>query len=345
MPPQIPKPWETAMAAQNEIYGYVSTSQGIRYMAGWLSERLSNYGVGAMNPSEVALRCVIPDLVKCEPIYVTSEMQQLVYMAMETFDRTEMMHEDDFFLRSGFAYLDEPFMSLDAHGKRLAWRAVSWVFDDMWTADSNTYYNPEKQDEFAKRVMTGGKQAFVDNPDFTFEPVVRITLWSHMLDVDDYPYPPEVLEEARSRGQFWGVAHATAIPIKEISNMAVIVNEGDTLAAWLTFLRVMNRLMGEKIVVRSPQKPHRALRRESQRLKLDKSDVIVVELRKRQDAPSGVPGSGREYSHQWIVHGFWRKQPYGPGLKFRRQKYISDYVKGPKDKPLIVKNRVWLWDR
>jgi len=72
--------------------------------------------------------------------------------------------------------------------------------------------------------------------------------------------------------------------------------------------------------------------------------VIVVELRKRSQSAPDPTGKHREYSHQFIVHGFWRRQWY-PKLKTHRQKYIAAYVKGPKDKPLLVKDRVWVWDR
>jgi len=327
------------MAAQNEIFSFASSKLGIRYMAGWLGDRLGKYGIGAMNPSEAALRCFVDDCMECEPLYVTAEMQQLVYQAMESFDRTEQVHEDDFFLKSGFAYLDEPFVSLDHRNKKLAWRAISWVYDEMWTGSL-----PKGEISNISLVMTGDKRSDEGFEDLKFEPCVRITLWSHIDDEDDYPYPPEDLEIIRRNGQHWGIAHATALPIKEISTMSAVINEGDVMAAWLTFLRVMNRLMAEKITVRTPQKAHRGLRRESTRVGLGKSNVIVVELRKRSQSAPDPTGKHREYSHQFIVHGFWRRQWY-PKLKTHRQKYIAAYVKGPKDKPLLVKDRVWVWDR
>jgi hypothetical protein len=335
------KPWEIAMAAQNEIFNFASSRFGMGYMAGWLGDRLAQYGIGAMNPSEVALRSFVDDCLECEPLYVTSEMQHLVYSAMETFDRTEQVHEDDFFLKSGFAYLDEQFVSLDVNRKRLGWRAISWVYDEMWTSGSESFL--AQKEEIDTLLLSGKKITPGEFPDLVYEPVVRITLWSHIDDEDDFPYPPEDLETARRNGQYWGIAHATAIPIKEISAMSTI-NEGDVTAAWLTFLRVMNRLMAEKITLRTPQKPRRALRRESVRVGLDKSNVIVVELRQRSGSAPDPSGKHREYSHRFIVHGFWRNQWY-PKLKTHRQKYIASYVKGPEGKPLLVKDRVWVWDR
>jgi hypothetical protein len=55
----------------------------------------------------------------------------------------------------------------------------------------------------------------------------------------------------------------------------------------------------------------------------------------------------REYSHRWIVRGHMRKQPVGPRLADEERKYIriwiAPFVKGPDDKPLVLKDRVQLF--
>ena len=55
----------------------------------------------------------------------------------------------------------------------------------------------------------------------------------------------------------------------------------------------------------------------------------------------------REFSHRWIVRGHMRNQPIGPrnakgGQKHMRV-WIAPYVKGPEDKPLVLKDRVQLF--
>lgn len=52
-----------------------------------------------------------------------------------------------------------------------------------------------------------------------------------------------------------------------------------------------------------------------------------------------------EYSHRFIVRGFWRNQQYGPHHSLRRRQWIPPYVKGPSDKPLICKDTVRVWRR
>jgi hypothetical protein len=93
------------------------------------------------------------------------------------------------------------------------------------------------------------------------------------------------------------------------------------------------------VAERHELEPPRHVRRRSERRSVS-STVNLIDVRRRGQSTS--PGEGREvnWSHRWIVNGFWRQQPYGPGRKFRRPQYILPYIKGPQDKPLIVKDRV-----
>lgn len=65
----------------------------------------------------------------------------------------------------------------------------------------------------------------------------------------------------------------------------------------------------------------------------------VIQLRK-SEAREHVPGmeteTHRTYSCQWVVHGHWRNQTFGPKRGQHRLQFIMPYVKGPDDKPLRV---------
>lgn len=58
------------------------------------------------------------------------------------------------------------------------------------------------------------------------------------------------------------------------------------------------------------------------------------------DAP-GVAGTGRAWSHRWIVRPHWVRQRYGPGLASTRTILRGPFEKGPADKPLIGGERVF----
>ena len=76
--------------------------------------------------------------------------------------------------------------------------------------------------------------------------------------------------------------------------------------------------------------------------------VKMLTLRENLHRPGekAEPGEKtREYTHRWIVRGFWREQPYGKGHSLRRRQWIPPFVKGPADKPLIRKETVRIWRR
>lgn len=81
---------------------------------------------------------------------------------------------------------------------------------------------------------------------------------------------------------------------------------------------------------------------------LPSNRVRLVDVRENLEAPDGreTPDTGtetgkrREYAYRFIVRGFYRNQPYGPGRKLRRRQWIPPFVKGPADKPLRVKDTV-----
>ena len=62
-------------------------------------------------------------------------------------------------------------------------------------------------------------------------------------------------------------------------------------------------------------------------------------LRRHQAAKEKVETESkgsREFKHQWMVCGHHRNQWY-PSLKANKMIWISPYLKGPEDKPMIVK--------
>jgi hypothetical protein len=103
------------------------------------------------------------------------------------------------------------------------------------------------------------------------------------------------------------------------------------MAAWL--------ISGQRVALITGFKPARAMRRRAERLKLP-SKVNIVTLRRA--APRRYDeGDPRqvEWSHQWLVTGHWRH------LQSGRVTWVSPYIKGPTDKPLIIKDRLYKLER
>ena len=78
------------------------------------------------------------------------------------------------------------------------------------------------------------------------------------------------------------------------------------------------------------------------------ANVTCASLRRyRYSSEAEREADAREYSHRWIVRGHMRNQPVGPRNAKGGQKHlrvwIAPYVKGPEDKPLMLKDRVQLF--
>ena len=95
-------------------------------------------------------------------------------------------------------------------------------------------------------------------------------------------------------------------------------------------------------------RPDRGAARRQARAGLGREDpsIQIVRLRRiTRDPTKAAATSDREYSHQWIVSGHWRRQRVGVQRAETRLVWISPYVKGPPDKPLVTPQIVRAWVR
>jgi len=105
-------------------------------------------------------------------------------------------------------------------------------------------------------------------------------------------------------------------------------------------------LMGQRLAGVSSVHPDRASRRRLDRLGVKAiAGVQVVDLRR---PPTGGArhgdGSAVNWSRRWIVGGHWRNQ-WVPSTGGHRPTWIAPYVKGPEDKPIVARGRVYRWSR
>jgi hypothetical protein len=301
----------------------------------WLWDRRQRYGDQAFVPSAVAWHHALLDARDTDILWMTNEMMDLCQVAMRDFDPAEPVTMDDIFLPSGFLVLPHAFMGLDANGKKLGWRIIYWR-----TVDHLISWEGEGE---------GARFSYNTQMEGIPEAGIRFMQISYSQDEDDF-YLPHLAEALKVRGLNWGVSHATAIPLSYMSNRREITGEGDRNADWLLFWRVMQKLMSERIVLSEQRLPGRPARRNAQRFAYPPPVLRVIELRRprkarTEDDEHGEGQAAREYSHRWIVRGHWRNQACGPGHSLRKQRWISAYEKGPEDLDLVIKTRVWNWDR
>lgn len=144
--------------------------------------------------------------------------------------------------------------------------------------------------------------------------------------------------------------HADLFGLPVVSLAPSVVRENDGSFRWLCgLLRVVWALSAEPHICEAkPAKPDMA-HPLPQRFDPEIRKVKMLVLRENLHRPGGSADDDervrREYSHRFIVRGFWRDQAYGPNHSLRRRQWIPPFVKGPADKPLICKETVRIWKR
>lgn len=128
---------------------------------------------------------------------------------------------------------------------------------------------------------------------------------------------------------------------QEESQVRSMIEDRELMAALFTLLNTHSVAH-----IGTEQPPRHIARREQRAGRKEPSQVKVVYLRRPEHERE--PGDAEHrvnYSHRWMVSAHWRNQPYGPGRAKRRLQLIPAHVKGPDDKPVIVKSTVKAWVR
>ncbi len=147
-----------------------------------------------------------------------------------------------------------------------------------------------------------------------------------------------------------GTSLGPAMLMPEGEQLRRIVAEGDTpipatnsLRLLHAFWLLLNQPITESSLDRLPA-PARKKAKSSgmKRSKMDK-EVTVVQLRRSARRAPQEPAEDRhvKWRGRWYVNGFWRWQAYGPGRKQRKRIWVEGYIKGPQDKPIVVRKHVY----
>jgi len=267
-------------------------------------------------------------LLGASPIYVDGDMCDIIEEASKTW-RPEALIPEDILVPQGFVYFARPFYISDRNGKEVNVRAFA--------------YCPS--------------HSLVDGTD---SPNGGIAL-SFYSTTDDDSGRDDGIERIREQSALevarFGITSELVLlhlaPVwfgmdPDGEEVDVDVPGARTgFEEWWTLFQVTFRMMMERISAPTQLIPDRHARKRQARAKFDPRNVIVVRLRRARPprhADETLGESGREYSCRWTVVGHWRNQWY-PSLGRHRQKYIGGYVKGPEGKPLLLKRRVYQWDR
>jgi hypothetical protein len=168
----------------------------------------------------------------------------------------------------------------------------------------------------------------------------------------------------RLRGGAWVLLGRTDWPIKEKINEFTVFDtipslselvEGDARRASMVedrkFLAAFCTLVNHKLSNVDQENVPRYVRRRAARAghpMTEPSTVRLVRLRETRhhsDVDPDAEAKHVEWSHRWMVDGHWAWRACGPKSSQRRLVFVVPYVKGPSDKPLVIKEKVRTWVR
>jgi hypothetical protein len=104
-------------------------------------------------------------------------------------------------------------------------------------------------------------------------------------------------------------------------------------------LAVLWALSSQTLATNTTVELDRPQRRRAARAGLPTAPFRVVYLRRLAKEGHGSKHDA-EFSHRWVVSGHWRQQPCGPGRTQRRPTWVAPHIKGPADKPLVLKETI-----
>jgi hypothetical protein len=150
-----------------------------------------------------------------------------------------------------------------------------------------------------------------------------------------------IWDRSKAHGWDWSLMHAAPLMFEvDLS----VVNEGEdpnvveSVKSIWGHVQCFWRLMSQ-LVMTTETLPRQARRQRQRAGKIDTVKVLRLRRSRTKQEHEGE-GAGIAYSHRWINSGHWRNQPYGSKKdRYYKQIWIAPYVKGPEDKPLVIKTR------
>lgn len=282
-------------------------------------------------------------LGKAETFWVSQEMVSVIQVAGETMP-PQPLRPDDAPAPFGFVWFDRPIRIIDKGGKRVGIRAVVWsersislrYRDDSPPEPTDPLYEVFTRDEdgYVRGLSMAWYSDFEDDEDETnhsiradieaaghaWETWKRLSHRLQMFHLDVWPY---------------GISFADAEVEEHMGSI-------DTRRFLVAFFALQGQRLARTERLPTPRHVRRRLERSGT---LDPTkEVRTITLRRYREPGVEDRGEDRggpiEWSHQWIVSGHWRNQ-WVPSIEDHRLTWIAPYVKGPEDRPLLVRDTVF----
>lgn len=329
--------WRTALDAQMGQWRWTRTEPGYNYLVAKLNREVKDLRVESADIINRLVSAEEPKLLDADPIFVSSEMCDLVEAAasLDLADpfRPEPLYVTDLPTDTGFLWYEKPFWIPDRFHEPVTLKAASWA-PIVVMAEGETHETADLKTAM-ERWRSGGM-------DWKDGAGIALTLYSEW---DDEPaeelrkmgMPPGPLAPLHFTPWYFGMTY---------DGNDVDENGKETGAEWWwRILQITFRLMQQQLAAKEHFRSERHQRREMRRIAFPERETLVVRLRRERHGETADEHGPANYSHRFIVSGHWRNQWY-PKAEEHRQIWISPYVKGDESLPLVIKpRRAMVWTR
>jgi hypothetical protein len=271
--------------------------------------------------------------------YVSEKMMPLVTAASESMPE-EVLLTKDLPSEYGFMLIPGGISTIDVRGALLKYNAVLWTTFGgtvrvYWMTDK---YDMQDSSNMFMRLKADDAQ-WASLPRLTIGHITDMTIGEALPQTygPTMVLPPEVSQgmhfiRDEKTGSVSIAIEDKGYSPEELVDMVSGSVRTDPASRWLL---TVWRLMQQTITSVEQESAPRSLKKQLQRRNLD-TEVSVIGLRHK--AVKGEGDTEVEWSHRWLVKGHWRKQPTKEGI---RLVWIHPYIKGPENKPLLIREHVY----
>jgi hypothetical protein len=278
-----------------------------------------------------------------ETVFISRDMCTLIEAAAETLPDIPIQ-EENLFWPSAFIYFERP----------IRHAAPMVNVDDVVVETSAIFYAPtsvmDSVTANAVAVEEGAGETYLDLPverysefahkGLTHVTFIKVAQVAQELGIESASLGTRFFPFDQS-GWIYGKSWETVEKKTGTSDVSTEIEIG--LSQQRKLLLATLLIAQQYIAVRSTQRAKRQVRRRMERMdtKPEFGDIVYVTLRRNSaSVEEGEEGEGFEYSHRFMVKGYWKHQWY-PSKGEHHLIWIDPYIKGPKHKPLIIKDKVY----
>ena len=248
----------------------------------------------------------LPHLTHTDLMYVTAEIAEGFGIAAAKVPPAWFLEREQTLPKRGFAWLGHPWKHTATD---FVWRGISWLpFRRARVDDEGAYLIDIPSGEEEGLVF-----CFWAELEKTLLPVTQIQ-WRYGQRMDEA----------------YAEAHAT------------LLNEAAGYAK-MALAALLFEFCAQRIVKQESKQPPRHVRRRHG-LGAQPRPITVIVLRHLEHDKRSLDHNQHEtdiqWTCRWIVGGHWRDQWY-PSRGRHRPKWIAPYIKGPEDRPLVGRDRVF----